>query len=242
MARVKVETVDHIVVNCTDVEKSLAWYCDALGLEPERVDAWRAGDTFFPSVRINAHTIIDLFPTARDGENVNHFCLVIEPTDLDALVASGDFDVSIESVVQKRGTGESAEVVWVTHETTEGDIRKALGVVAQLPVVRDGAEQIILSGQKDDFGNMDYLPGRRGLLVVLPDQVTGLHQLFHISYGGVVRRLQVLERLVQVVDVVVPGRDRPRGRQRPRRARPADRGREAQTHAEDARARHERSP
>jgi homoserine dehydrogenase len=56
-----------------------------------------------------------------------------------ASVASvfGDFDVSIESVVQKRGTGETAEVVWVTHETTEGDIRKALGVVAQLPVVRE---------------------------------------------------------------------------------------------------------
>ena len=56
-----------------------------------------------------------------------------------ASVASvfGDFDVSIESVVQKRGTGELAEVVWVTHETTEGDIRKALGAVAQLPVVRE---------------------------------------------------------------------------------------------------------
>lgn len=54
-----------------------------------------------------------------------------------ASVASvfGDFDVSIESVVQKRSAGETAEVVWVTHQTTEGDIRKALGVVAQLPVV-----------------------------------------------------------------------------------------------------------
>ena len=56
-----------------------------------------------------------------------------------ASVASvfGDSDVSIESVVQKRGTGESAEVVWVTHQTTEGDIRKALGAIAQLPVVRE---------------------------------------------------------------------------------------------------------
>jgi homoserine dehydrogenase len=55
-----------------------------------------------------------------------------------ASVASvfGDFDVSIESVVQRHGTGESAEVVWVTHQTTEGDIRKALAVVSQLPVVR----------------------------------------------------------------------------------------------------------
>jgi homoserine dehydrogenase len=56
-----------------------------------------------------------------------------------ASVASvfGDCDVSIESVVQKRGTGETAEVVWVTHETSEGGIRKALAVVAQLPVVRE---------------------------------------------------------------------------------------------------------
>jgi homoserine dehydrogenase len=56
-----------------------------------------------------------------------------------ASVASvfGEFDVSIESVVQKRGTGETAEVVWVTHQTTEGDIRKALGVISQLAVVRE---------------------------------------------------------------------------------------------------------
>jgi homoserine dehydrogenase len=56
-----------------------------------------------------------------------------------ASVASvfGDSNVSIESVVQKRGTGESAEVVWVTHETTEGDVRKALGAISQLPVVRE---------------------------------------------------------------------------------------------------------
>ena len=63
-----------------------------------------------------------------------------------------------------------------------------------------------------------------------------------VRLGRVVRRLQVLERLVQVVAVVVRGGHRPRGRQRPRRARPADRGRQAQTHAEHARARHEEPP
>jgi homoserine dehydrogenase len=49
----------------------------------------------------------------------------------------GDFDVSIESVVQKRGTGEAAEIVWVTHRTREGQIRKALQAIAALPVVRE---------------------------------------------------------------------------------------------------------
>jgi homoserine dehydrogenase len=49
----------------------------------------------------------------------------------------GDFEVSIESVLQKRGTGEEAEIVWVTHRTPEGNIRRALGVIAQLPVIRE---------------------------------------------------------------------------------------------------------
>ena len=78
---------DHVVVNSTDIERSLAWYCDELGLEPVRVDEWRRGEVLFPSVRVNADTIIDLFPAERTGENMNHFCLVIEPTDLDALAA-----------------------------------------------------------------------------------------------------------------------------------------------------------
>jgi catechol 2,3-dioxygenase-like lactoylglutathione lyase family enzyme len=93
MAIVKVSTLDHIVLKCSDVEKSLAWYCGLLGLAPERVEEWRAGEVFFPSARIDAHTIIDLFPGDRDGENLDHFCIVIEPTDLHAVAASGEFVV-----------------------------------------------------------------------------------------------------------------------------------------------------
>jgi catechol 2,3-dioxygenase-like lactoylglutathione lyase family enzyme len=85
--------LDHIVLNCADVDRSLAWYSDELGLKPVRVDEWRRGETFFPSVRINEHTIIDLFPAERSGTNMDHVCLVVEPTDLAALAASGRFDV-----------------------------------------------------------------------------------------------------------------------------------------------------
>ena len=89
----RVVGLDHIVLNCADVERSLAWYCDELGLEPVRVDEWKRGETFFPSVRVDATTIIDLFPAERSGTNMDHVCLVIEPTDLAALAASGRFDV-----------------------------------------------------------------------------------------------------------------------------------------------------
>lgn len=90
---VRVVGLDHIVLNCADVDRSLAWYCDELGLEGERVDEWRRGEVFFPSVRINEHAIIDLFPAERSGTNMDHVCLVVEPTDLAALAASGRFDV-----------------------------------------------------------------------------------------------------------------------------------------------------
>jgi catechol 2,3-dioxygenase-like lactoylglutathione lyase family enzyme len=80
---VKVVGIDHVVLNSADIERSLAWYSDELGLEPVRVEEWRRGEVLFPSVRVDAETIIDLFPAERTGENMNHFCLVIDPTDLD---------------------------------------------------------------------------------------------------------------------------------------------------------------
>ena len=89
----KVVGFDHVVLKVADVERSLAWYCDELGLTPERVDEWRRGEMLFPSVRIDAHTLIDLLASERSGTNVDHVCLVIEPTDLAALAASGRFDV-----------------------------------------------------------------------------------------------------------------------------------------------------
>ncbi len=85
MPAVRVTGFDHIVLRCADVEVALAFYCDELGLQPERVDEWRRGEVLFPSVRIDSTTVIDLFAAARDGQNLDHFCLVIEPTDLDAL-------------------------------------------------------------------------------------------------------------------------------------------------------------
>jgi catechol 2,3-dioxygenase-like lactoylglutathione lyase family enzyme len=90
---VKAVGLDHVVLNVADVERSIAWYCDELGLEPVRVDEWRRGEVLFPSVRLDPGTIIDLLHTDRTGQNVDHVCLVIEPTDLEALATSGRFDV-----------------------------------------------------------------------------------------------------------------------------------------------------
>ena len=81
----KVTSLDHIVLNVSDVDRSLAFYVDGLGLEPVRLGEYRRGDVKFPSVRVDAGTIIDLFsPEMRSGDappnaaNLNHFCLVVE--------------------------------------------------------------------------------------------------------------------------------------------------------------------
>jgi catechol 2,3-dioxygenase-like lactoylglutathione lyase family enzyme len=84
---------DHIVLVCSDVERTLAWYCDLLGLEPERVDEWRRGEAPFPSVRVDGATIIDLIAGEPTDGRLDHFCLVVDPTDLDAIAASGEFTV-----------------------------------------------------------------------------------------------------------------------------------------------------
>jgi catechol 2,3-dioxygenase-like lactoylglutathione lyase family enzyme len=93
VAAVTVIGLDHIVLNVADVERSIRFYCDELGLQGERIDEWRRQEVFFPSVRVNAGTILDLLQTARTGENTDHFCLVVAPTDFDALKASGRFEV-----------------------------------------------------------------------------------------------------------------------------------------------------
>ncbi len=89
----KVIGIDHIVLAVSDVERTLAWYEDALGLEPLRVEEWRRGEAPFPSLRVSESMIIDVIDGPRAGENVDHICLLVDVDDLDAVVASGRFDV-----------------------------------------------------------------------------------------------------------------------------------------------------
>ncbi|WAL99699.1 VOC family protein [Streptomyces sp. Je 1-369] len=92
----RVIAFDHLVLNVADIERSLAFYTGPLGLDPVRVDEWRAGQAPFPSVRVSPSTIIDLIE-GPDGEpagsNVDHICLVVEPLDWQEVIDSGEFTV-----------------------------------------------------------------------------------------------------------------------------------------------------
>jgi glyoxylase I family protein len=96
MRRINITELDHIVLNVSDIERSLNFYTETMGLKPERLDEFHAGKVGFPSVRINADTVIDLFPieggrrkqnaTEKTAGNLNHFCMVIGKEDFSGLI------------------------------------------------------------------------------------------------------------------------------------------------------------
>ncbi|SCE86721.1 VOC family protein [Micromonospora mirobrigensis] len=112
MSGVRVTGFDHLVLTVADVERALAFYCGTLGLEPVRVDRWRAGEVPFPSVRVTAETIIDLVAGDRSGSNVDHLCLVVRPVDWAEVIASGVFEV-LEGPVPRFGARGTATSVYV---------------------------------------------------------------------------------------------------------------------------------
>ncbi len=85
--------LDHVVLVVADPETSVDWYRRVLGLEAERLEEWERGEVLFPSVRLDATTVIDLFPGEVTGKNVDHLAVVVEGADLDAIAASGEVDV-----------------------------------------------------------------------------------------------------------------------------------------------------
>ncbi|GAA2396283.1 dioxygenase [Catellatospora methionotrophica] len=108
----RVIAFDHLVLNVADVERSLEFYCGLLGLEPVRVDEWRAGQVGFPSVRVSTDTIIDLVSYPRGESNVDHICLVVQPLAWQEVIDSGSFSV-IEGPVGRFGARGDATSIYV---------------------------------------------------------------------------------------------------------------------------------
>jgi catechol 2,3-dioxygenase-like lactoylglutathione lyase family enzyme len=83
MIRIKIKALDHVVLNVSDAERSLAFYAGLLGLHAERADEFRLGRVPFPSARIDARTIVDFLDPVHRGatpanRNLNHIALTVE--------------------------------------------------------------------------------------------------------------------------------------------------------------------
>ena len=95
IGHVRATGIDHLVVICSDVEATLRWWQHELGLEPLRLDAWRAGAAPFPSLRVNGTSIVDFVEGTRSGVNVAHVALTVDvgATELAALADERAWDV-----------------------------------------------------------------------------------------------------------------------------------------------------
>jgi catechol 2,3-dioxygenase-like lactoylglutathione lyase family enzyme len=135
MPGINIIELDHIVLNVGDIERSLKFYTEILGLQGERVNQFREGKVGFPSVRINAGTIIDLFPKKessaalvadKNNRNLNHFCMVVGADDfagaVEHLKANG---VAIrEGPVSRWGArGRATSVYFLDPDGNEIEIR-----------------------------------------------------------------------------------------------------------------------
>jgi 8-oxo-dGTP pyrophosphatase MutT (NUDIX family)/catechol 2,3-dioxygenase-like lactoylglutathione lyase family enzyme len=117
VADLTVRGLDHIVVVCEDVERSLGFWSGTLGLEAQHVAEWRAGVAPFPSVRVDVSTIIDLVERRRGAprrgqppSELDHVCLVVERTDLAEVVAAGVLDVVEGPVARDGAQGEGTSI------------------------------------------------------------------------------------------------------------------------------------
>jgi catechol 2,3-dioxygenase-like lactoylglutathione lyase family enzyme len=117
--QLRVIGLDHVVVCCSDVERSLIFYCDTLGLEADRLDEWRRGEVPFPSVRISSTTVIDLFEKAPDGVNMDHLCLVVEQVDLDEVAAAFPGSTRADGLYGAQGYASSVYIADPDGNTIE---------------------------------------------------------------------------------------------------------------------------
>jgi glyoxylase I family protein len=119
-AMFSIREIDHLVLRVVDLEKMLRFYCDALGCSVER-----RVDTGLIQLRAG-RSLIDLVPVGsemgktggaapgKEGRNLEHFCLRIEPFDETALrdwLAGHDVEAStVKTRYGAEGFGPSVYV------------------------------------------------------------------------------------------------------------------------------------
>jgi catechol 2,3-dioxygenase-like lactoylglutathione lyase family enzyme len=114
----KIRDIDHIVLRVVDLERMLRFYCEGLGCTVEKrqeaigLIQLRAGRSLIDLVPIDGQLgRAGGAPPGREGRNLDHFCLRIEPFDEAAVrhhLAAHDIEAGpVESRYGAEGTGPS---------------------------------------------------------------------------------------------------------------------------------------
>jgi lactoylglutathione lyase len=110
----KITDADHTNWRVKDVERSLGFYRDVLGLEPFGLEEYERGEHPLVSLRVTSTFIVHLRPDptfeAVSTGGYDHLALVVEGTNLEALAehltdAGVEIEDRSENVVGARGSG-----------------------------------------------------------------------------------------------------------------------------------------
>ena len=92
MGAIEIRGLDHVVLRVGDVDRSLRFYCGVLGCaEERRVEALglvqlRAGSALIDLVPVDGKLgAAGGAPPGKEGRNLDHFCLRVEPFDESAI-------------------------------------------------------------------------------------------------------------------------------------------------------------
>jgi glyoxylase I family protein len=108
----KIREIDHVVLRVRDIDAMRRFYCDVLGAEHV---AWR------PHLRLShlraGASMIDLVISdeVRQGRNMDHLCLRIEPFDQAAIVAHLErHDVAVGDIRRRFGAEGNGMSIYLT--------------------------------------------------------------------------------------------------------------------------------
>jgi lactoylglutathione lyase len=116
---VKITGADHTNWRVKDLERSLRFYRDILGLEPFGLEEYDRGERPIVSLRVTPTFILHLRPDPNfepgPTGGYDHLALVVEGTDPEALArrlaeAGVEIERRLEDVVGARGEGEALYV------------------------------------------------------------------------------------------------------------------------------------
>ncbi len=132
MTELRIIEMDHIVLNVGDIERSIAFYTEILGLRGERLEEFRKGRSWVPfgPDKCGHFDRPDEYISGRlDGpksRNLNHYCLVTQTMDLaelaDGLKAQG-VTVVREPVSRWGAKGQATSIYILDPDENEIEIR-----------------------------------------------------------------------------------------------------------------------
>ncbi len=117
----KLKQIDHLVLRALDVEAMMAFYVDVIGCSLEKMQKeaglyhLRAGSSLIDLIIVDTRPgKIDGVTPGKEGRNLDHFCLSIDPFDTDQIIrylkSKGIDPGKVESRYGAEGDGPSIYV------------------------------------------------------------------------------------------------------------------------------------